>query len=698
MRQSTVTACIPPFALSSQSLALQPAIEKACMPRRPAKDRTATTRTSGKRAKPKRAKPKRAEPSRRSVYGRRTAKKRPARKSMLGRVVGLLPTLLVVGMVSWAAAFYVVGPELPDTASLVQQSRQARVVVLDNNGEIVAERGVDGRPYVKLDEISDYVEEAVLATEDRRFYHHFGLDIFGTARAAIANLSAGGVVAGGSTITQQLAKNLYLTPERTIVRKLQELILAVWLEARMTKDEIFEVYLNRVYLGAGTYGVEAAAQLYFAKPAADLTLAESAMIAGLLKAPSRYAPTRDLKAAQDRAATVLRLMADVGHIDIATASQLPPARLAERLEQGRADAYVDYVLDEITEHLGKPDRTLVVRTTLDPPLQAAMETAVERRMKDHPGIQAAAVLLGADGSLKAMMGGRSRVGDHRNRAADIRRQPGSSFKPFVFAAAMEEGLTATTPITDEPFSVDGWTPRNAGGQFFGRITLQDAFARSLNSVAVKLSETVGRRDVVAQAKSQGIASPLKVVPSLALGTSEVTPLELAGAYQPFAAGGVKRPSFAVRKISDRDGKALYDHRALEVRVLSERAAGEMAKLLRAAVDTGSGRRAALSDRIVSGKTGTTQNNRDAWFVGYSGDLILAVWVGRDDQRGMEGISGANLPAQIFGDILRTTAPTAPLPIVRPDTAGPGSPAVASGPRREDGLKRFMDWLDGLLSG
>jgi len=658
------------------------------MGRRPAKARAAPPRTSAKGA----------NPPRRGRSDRPAPTKRRARRSLVGRLVGALPSLLVVALVGWAVIFYLVAPELPATADLVQQSRQARLVVLDARGDIVAERGIEGRPYVKLDEISDFVEAAVLATEDRRFYHHFGLDIVGTARAALANLTAGGVVAGGSTITQQLAKNLYLTPERTIVRKLQELVLAIWLEARMTKDEIFEVYLNRVYLGAGSYGVEAAAQHYFAKPAADLSLAEAAMIAGLLKAPSRYAPTGDLAAAQARAATVLRLMADAGHIDPATASRTPPAALAERRERGRADDFVAYVLDEITEHLGKPDRTLVVKTTLDPPLQAAMERAVERRMKDHPGVQAAAVLLGADGALKAMIGGRSRIADHRNRAADIRRQPGSAFKPFVFAAAMEDGMSAAGLITDEPFSVDGWTPRNADERYLGRITLQEAFAHSRNSVAVKLSETVGRRRVISQAKSQGIASPLKDVPSLALGTSEVTPLELAGAYQPFATGGIKRPAFAIHRIGNRDGQSLYDHRPVEVRVLSARAAGEMARLLEAAVATGSGREAALPDRIVAGKTGTTQNNRDAWFVGYTGDLILAVWVGRDDQRAMQGIAGANLPARIFSDILRTVPATAPLPVVRPDVAAPSSPAVASGERREDGLKRFMDWLDGLLSG
>lgn len=598
-------------------------------------------------------------------------------------------------MVVWAAAFFWLAPDMPNTEELIQSSRQPRITLLATDGGIVAERGVEGRPYVKLDEISAYVEGAVIATEDRRFYSHFGLDPIGLVRAALSNVAAGGVVAGGSTITQQLAKNLYLTPERSLTRKLKELMLAVWLEARLSKEQILEVYLNRVYLGAGAYGVEAAAQRYFGKPAADLTLAEAAMLAGLLKAPSRYAPTNDLSTAQARSATVARLMSDEGFIttEAAQSVKAQPAQLNERAETGRADDFTRYVLGTIVDDLGKPENGLVVKSTLDVVIQAQIENIIESRLANHSGVQAAVVVIDQSGAIRAMMGGRRRIGDHRNRAVEARRQPGSAFKTVIYAAAMEQGFKPRDLVTDEPFAVDGWTPRNAGNRYFGQISLEEAFARSINTVAVKLSETVGRENVISLARKLGVASPLKDLPSLALGTMELTPLELAGAYQPIVADGWRYPVFAVERITDEAGSVLYTQNETAVRALSSGSATAMREMLVATVESGSGKAAAIDGQIVGGKTGTTQNNRDAWFAGFAGKYTIAVWLGRDDQQGMDGISGSNLPAEIFRDIaLRLPATSAPpVPIAKPTQT-----EELRGSEREDGLKRVMDWFDGIF--
>ena len=355
-------------------------------------------------------------------------------------------------MVIWVGLFVVMAPELPDTDVLFVDAKQARVTVLAHDGSLITERGIEGRTYVGLDEISPHVVSAVLATEDRRFYDHFGLDVIGTGRAVIRNLTAGNYVAGGSTITQQLAKNLYLTPERSLKRKIQELILAIWLEARLSKDEILELYLNRVYLGAGTYGVEAAARRYFAAPANALNIGQSAMIAGLLKAPSRYAPTNDIDLARARAATVLSLMVDAGYLEEGDAEQVrtEPITLASGAGDRTGAHFVDYILDDLTNHLGKPERDWVVKTTLDLGLQKRLEQTVHSMLAPHKDIQTAIVLMDQSGAVRAMVGGRSYGSKSFNRAVTARRQPGSAFKPFVYLTALEAGWRPGNVIDDVP--------------------------------------------------------------------------------------------------------------------------------------------------------------------------------------------------------------------------------------------------------
>ncbi len=637
-----------------------------------------------------------AEPTRvRSPVGTRAPA--PKRRRPLRRLLRLIPPLVVGAFVLWVGLFVVYAPDLPDTDALFTDAEQARVTLIAADGSVLAERGASGTAFVRLGEVSRVLRDAVIATEDRRFYSHFGLDVRGTLRALFSNLRSGEVVAGGSTLTQQLAKNLFLTPERALRRKMQELILALWLEARLSKDEILELYLNRVYLGAGAYGVEAAAQRYFGKPAADLNLAEAALIAGLLQAPSRFAPTNDLDRANRRAATVLRLMAETGKItsEQAAEARAHPARLATAGGSEVAGHFTDWVLDGLTQHLGKPQQSWVVRTTLDPRLQRVAEQAVASQLGGLPGIEAALVLLDGRGAVRAMVGGRSYRTNRFNRAAFGQRQPGSAFKPFVFLAAIENGRAPGDRVDARPLTIGGWTPGNQGGRAYDSATLDEALARSINTVAVRLGQEVGLPKVAERARLLGIGSELRPVPSLALGTSEVTPLELTAAYQPFAMDGIRRPVFGVERVSDAAARVLYQHRDTSVQVIDPVVARQLRNMLASVVRYGSGQAAALPDRQVMGKTGTTQDSRDAWFVGFSGEMVLGVWVGRDDNRPMPGVSGADLPARIFAQVMRETAPPDLLAGVSPPLARPARPGAAD-PGETYVLHELRRWLDRFL--
>jgi penicillin-binding protein 1A len=618
----------------------------------------------------------------------------PPRRNPVTRLLALVPTLLLLGLGAWVALFLVMAPKLPDTAELFRESRQAKVSVVAADGRVIAVRGSSGRSFVQLADVSPWLVKAVIATEDRRFYHHFGLDPVGLGRAFLDNLRAREVVAGGSTITQQLAKNLYLTPERSLKRKLQELALAVWLETHLGKDEILTLYLNRVYLGAGAYGAEAAARRYFAKPARNLSLPEAAMLAGLLKAPSALAPTNDLDRARERAGLVLARMREEGFVTEAEAAAAlaKPARLAP--ESGAIAAhFVDWVLDGLTDHLGKPEHDLFVHTTLDPKLQAAAEAAVARTLdgsaeRSRVG-EAAVVLLDTTGAVRAMVGGRSHRASPFNRAVNAHRQPGSAFKPFVYVAALEAGWKPGNTIDDRPLRVGTWQPANFDGKFRGKVTLEEAFAQSVNTAAVRLAQTVGPERVAATARQLGVASPLQPVPSIALGTSEVTLAELTGAYLPFATGGVRRPLFAVTKVEDEDGEAYYRHAPTEIRVITPAAAAAMQELLASAVTAGTGRAARLEGRAAGGKTGTTQNGRDAWFVGYSGGYVAGVWLGNDDNRPMNGVRGSNLPARIWREVMLATPAAG---------ARAAPPVPAAKPEGREGLDWLMDIIAGVVGG
>lgn len=556
--------------------------------------------------------------------------------------------VLVVGA---TVAYYAY--DLPNINQLDQKVRRPLVTVLAADGSRVASYGDRyGTPTVVAD-LPPYLIQAVLATEDRRFYEHFGLDLRGLARAALVDIRAGRIIQGGSTLTQQLAKNLFLTPARSIGRKIREAILAIKLERRFTKNQILTIYLNRVYLGAGTWGVDAAAQRYFGKPATKLTRYEAAMIAGLLKAPSRYNPARHPNLARRRTVLVLNSMVEAGYISRAKAQAVAKrgARGIARVAESSAQRYfADWVLDRVRARVGYVAGDLTVRTTLVPREQRLAQTRsralldAARRAKVG---QVALVALAPDGAVRAMVGGRDYRKSQFNRAARALRQPGSAFKPFVYLAALESGFTPASRFRDAPVTVDGWTPRNYGRRYYGSVTLKDAMARSLNTVAVRVSERVGRRKVIAAARRLGISSPLLPHPSIALGASEVTLLELTAAYDSFANGGFGVVPYGIVEIRAGNGKVLYRHaRRRRVRVVSAHNVRAMDDILGAVISEGTGKRARIG-RPAAGKTGTSQDFRDAWFIGYTPGLVTGVWVGNDDGAPMKRVTGGGLPARIW---------------------------------------------------
>ncbi len=614
----------------------------------------------------------------------------PPRRGLFRRLVGWLPGLLLAVLAAWVVLFVAMAPRMPDTAELFADSRQAKITVLASDGAPIAVRGDNGPRFVPLGEISPWLVEAVVATEDRRFRHHFGIDPIGLLRAAVDNLRAGGVVAGGSTITQQLAKNLYLTPERSLSRKLQELTLAIWLETRLDKDQILALYLNRVYLGAGAYGVEAASRRYFGKGAHDVTLPEAAMLAGLLKAPSALAPTNDLDRAREPRCGGARSHGGRGlHLGSpgdrrarqagqAGARDRATGCLVRRLGPGRAHR----ASGQAGRRSGRAHHARPAGAAGD---RAGGPAHAGQGCRAQPGRRGGG---GGAGHQRcgARHGRRPRPSDGPfNRAVAARRQPGSAFKPFVYLTALESGWRPANLIDDRPVTIKGWQPANFDGRFRGRVTLADAFAHSVNTAAVRLAQTVGPDRVAATARQLGVVSALQPVPSLALGTSEVSLIELTGAYLPFASGGVRRPLYGVTRVEDAAGKVLYHHVPTEVRVMAPEAAAGMHELFVAAVAEGTGHAAQLPDRVAAGKTGTTQNGRDAWFVGYAGDWIAGVWLGNDDNRPMKGVSGSNLPAQIWREAMLATP--------KPRRDGP-PPTPATRPRQENGL----EWLIDLVMG
>jgi penicillin-binding protein 1A len=604
---------------------------------------------------------------------RRQGRSRVWRIAYWAIVLCLWCVIAAIGTVVW------VGAHLPPIQSLEIPKRPPTIQIVGLNGRVLATRGDMGGAAVPVDELPSYVPNAFIAIEDRRFYSHHGIDPIGLVRAVIANAFHRGQTQGGSTITQQLAKNLFLTRERTLTRKLQEIALALWLEHKFSKAQILDLYLNRVYFGSGAYGVEAAAQRYFGKSARRVTLSEAALLAGLVKSPSRLSPTHNFDGAERRAQNVLTAMAEAGLIsdDMAKVAMMNPPRV--RQSAGGSVNYVaDWIMDSLNDLIGRFETDITVETSIDPALQAAAEKTVTEEIAlkgDKFGVeQGALVAMTPEGAIRALVGGKNYAESQYNRAIAAKRQPGSAFKPFVFLTALERGLTPDTMSEDKPIDVKGWRPDNYGHLYYGPVTLTQALANSLNSVAVRLTLEFGPTAVARTAYRLGISSKLEPNPSLALGTSEVSLMEMVSAYAPFANGGIAAAPHAIERVRSTDGKLLYVRPPANLgRVIDLRYVGMMNAMMRETLLSGTARKADLPGWPAAGKTGTSQEFRDAWFIGYTGYLVTGVWLGNDDSSSTKKITGGGLPVEVWSRFMKVAhqgVPIADLPGVS------STPAVA----------------------
>ncbi len=637
-------------------------------------------------------------------------------------VTAMLLVVMAPTILGWIA------PPLNQSVDLYAVNRPGAFTFLDSDGKEVGHRGAVVGNRLKLEDMPAYLPAAFIAVEDRRFYSHHGVDIKGVTRAMLTNIRAGRWVAGGSTITQQTAKIVFTQQERTFSRKFSELINAAQLENALTKKQILELYLNRLYLGSGAFGVDGAARVYFGKSAHDVTLAEAAMLATLTRAPSVFTPRRDLAAAQERAARVLNAMVETGAITAkeAAAAKAKPATVIDRTQIDARNYYLDTAADEARSLASvngiPPSADLIVHTTLDARLQEAARTAVASAMKSRGAgsrvSEAALVMMRPDGAVVAMVGGVDYSTSVFNRATQARRQPGSAFKPFVYLAALEAGYSPWEYRDDEPVDINGWSPSNFGNRYYGTVTLADALAHSVNTITANLAQDIGVPAVVETAHRLGIVSPLTANASLALGTSEVTPLELTTAYAAFANGGYRIYPYLVTEVDTQGGQVLYARTPpAPQRVIADRVLRDMNAMMYEVMTSGTGAGASLSGHEAGGKTGTTQDSKDAWFVGYTTDYVTGVWVGNDDAKPTRGVTGGSIPAAIWKQAMTAAEkdmPSTPLDRTHPemDFFGDGfviagqdmplgddessngdmnNPNYGTPPRRSGGL---FDWLFG----
>lgn len=652
------------------------------------------------RGKPRRGKAK--------VVREKPAKKRRNRSGGIfmrlfywGFVLAIWAGIAVGGVI----VYY--GAQLPASNTWAVPERPANIRILAANGQLLSNRGKTGGEAISLRELPYFVPAAVIAIEDRRFMSHFGVDPIGVVAAMLDNFKAGGVQRGGSTLTQQLAKNLFLSPDQTLGRKVQEALLSIWLENNYTKEQILELYLNRVFFGHNATGIEAAAQVYFGKSARNLSLGEAAILAGSLKAPSAYNVKRDPEGAARRAKTVLNAMAEEGYItkEEAQAAALDPDQKIRTKVAGSESYVADWVESLMTAYLGDVNEDVIVQTSIDWDLQKAAEFIVREDVAKE-GVkrgfsQGALVAMDVDGTVRAMVGGVDYQNSQFNRAVTARRQPGSAFKPFVYLAAMEKGYTPDTVADDTQFTYEGWSPQNASGKYAGPVTLRDGLAYSLNTIAGRLAIDVGPQIVAETAMRLGISSNLDPVPAIALGTSEVSLLELTAAYAPFANGGQGVIANVITRIQTVDGKVLYESVAAGPgQVIAPEIVAEMNHMLTYAVEVGTGRKAHVAGWPFGGKTGTSQKGRDAVFVGYTARMVTGVWLGNDDDTGTK-LSGGNVPVDIWSQFM--TKAHEGLPIT--DLPGAGyvpAPQVVADPAQQQaqpqGRGNLMDAIGQLLAG
>ncbi|MDE2164239.1 MAG: PBP1A family penicillin-binding protein [Alphaproteobacteria bacterium] len=606
----------------------------------------------------------------------------------IGAVLAVLigGPILALYMLPYALSPF--APTLNLNQDLYTLNRPVAFTFLDATGDVVGRRGAIVGERLKLDQMPPYLPAAFIAMEDRRFYSNQGIDPWGILRALIADMRARHWVAGGSTITQQTAKILFTNSARNVSRKLTDMLDAVALNKALSKQQILELYLNRLYLGSGAYGVDGASRVYFGKSARDLSLAQAAMLATLTRAPSAFSPRRDLARAQERADMVLDAMVDTGAItqEQADDAKAHPAVITDRTRQDARNFFLDTAADDAQKLIGdKYTGDMIVHTTMEPRIQDAahldavkvIEGKQGRRDRAH---QAAVVVMKLDGAVSAMLGGVDYDESTYNRATQAHRQPGSAFKPFVYLAALEAGLTPWDERTDGPIDINGWQPTNYGGRDYGTVTLADALAHSINRVTAEVAQEVGIPAVIEAAQRCGITSPLAPNASLALGTSDVTPLELTSAYGAFASGGYKIAPYLVTEVDDDAGHVLYKRQAPEERrIIADHVDRDLTEMMYDVVTEGTGRGAALWGREAAGKTGTTQDYHDAWFVGFTTDYVTGVWVGNDEATPMRGVTGGSLPAEIWHLVMTTAEKGLPAkPLDRSPEGVPVDQTLTSG--------------------
>jgi len=592
----------------------------------------------------------------------------------------------LISLLVAAAAF----SGLPDISHLSEVRHQPQITYLDRSGAVLGVRGGQYAAPVDVDRLPAYVPAAFVAIEDRRFYEHQGFDAIGMARAFAKDLAKGRIVEGASTITQQLARNLFLSPDQTMERKAEEVVLAVQLEQRYSKKEILGMYLSRVYFGGGANGLEAAARRFYDKSASQLTIAEAAVLAACLKSPTNYSPIDQPEKSEERSHLVLDAMQETGAITAAQhARALAHPAVAHRASAtASAQYFLDWVNAQTRQIVGQPKQDIVVETTLDLPAEGIAAGAVRDVVaREHgKGVeQAALVSLDGEGRVRAFIGGASYADSQYDRAIEAHRQAGSAWKPFVYLTAMEAGRTPDTMVVDEPVTINGWSPHNFEPEFLGDITLATALAHSVNTVAARLADEVGRDNVARTAHRLGIVSQINTDPAMALGTTLVTPLEMAQAYTPFSNGGVKATAYGVERIRLSTGKVIYQHRRdAPQQVIQNPPLGEMDQMLRGVVGFGTGTHAAIRGYDIAGKTGTTSDFKDAWFCGFTGGVTTVVWVGKDNNDSMRGITGGSAPAALWRQYMGSALPrlgagaipTGPAPVALPPASPDATPGSA----------------------
>ena len=563
-----------------------------------------------------------------------------------------LLAFVVLGLVMLGIAVAVAMASLPDYAQLTRRNDLGQMIrVRAADGSVLVALGPSFGRWLRYDEIPATMRSAMIAVEDKRFRGHLGVDPIGIARSLKVRVQTGHFSQGGSTITQQLARNIFLTNSRTFGRKLREAVLALAIERKFSKDQILELYLNRVYFGGGAYGIDAASRTFFGHGADRLSLGEAAIIAGLVKAPSNYSPTADVNAARGRAGVVLKSMVDSGFISASAAASVDPAqiRVQPSAKQNSVRYFTDWALPQLDTLIDQTSDPIDVWTTLDPGMQAAADRAINANAPG--GAQGALVSIDRDGAVRAMVGGRDYVSSIYNRATQAQRQPGSAWKLFVYLSALESGMKPTDTMVDQPVTIGGWSPRNSTRAFAGTVTLREAFARSINTISAQIGDQIGFGTIADMARRFGISSTISTYPSMVLGTSDVRLIDMTRAFASVGNGGVSVMPYAIRKVVTADGRLLYTHQPDEARVLvAPYVAAGMTDLLQSAVMSGTGRAAQIG-RPVAGKTGTTSSNKDGWFVGFSSGLTTGVWMGRDDARPVPGLQGGTAPARAFHDFM-----------------------------------------------